>query len=208
MAASPCTKARRGGGSNMNPVFSLVERDGDARSVHMPNVRVENLGAALDNHASGKSDLMTDEAAAFTQLGWNFALASIRQSQQGRIRAPRRRAASSPPTASKVSSRSSNAEFMACISTSAKRTCTATSHEFDFRYSNRERLGVNDVARASRALVGAKGRRLTYETTNCQRALKPSGTSSTANDIGTGAIRRQLELPFGDPSDIDQEILC
>ena len=37
--------------------------------------------------------------------------------------------------------------------------------EFDFRYSNREKFGVNDVARASRALAGAKGRRLTYETT-------------------------------------------
>ena len=38
--------------------------------------------------------------------------------------------------------------------------------EFDFRYSNREKLGVNDVARASLALKGAKGRRLTYETTH------------------------------------------
>ncbi len=38
--------------------------------------------------------------------------------------------------------------------------------EFDFRYSHREKLGVNDVDRASRALKGAKGRRLTYETTH------------------------------------------
>jgi hypothetical protein len=38
--------------------------------------------------------------------------------------------------------------------------------EFDFRYSNREKLGVNDVARASIALKGAKGKRLTYETTH------------------------------------------
>jgi ISXO2-like transposase domain len=38
--------------------------------------------------------------------------------------------------------------------------------EFDFRYSNREKLGVDDTARASRALKGAKGRRLTYETTH------------------------------------------
>ena len=37
--------------------------------------------------------------------------------------------------------------------------------EFDFRYSNREKLGVNDKARASIALKGAKGKRLTYETT-------------------------------------------
>ena len=39
-------------------------------------------------------------------------------------------------------------------------------NEFDFRYSNREKLGVNDIARASIALKGAKGRRLTYETTH------------------------------------------
>ncbi len=38
--------------------------------------------------------------------------------------------------------------------------------EFDFRYSNREKLGVDDNARAARALKGAKGRRLTYETTH------------------------------------------
>jgi hypothetical protein len=34
--------------------------------------------------------------------------------------------------------------------------------EFDFRYSNRVKLGVDDVARADRALVGIKGKRLTY----------------------------------------------
>jgi hypothetical protein len=36
--------------------------------------------------------------------------------------------------------------------------------EFDFRYSNRVALGVDDVERADRALVGAKGKRLTYAT--------------------------------------------
>jgi hypothetical protein len=37
--------------------------------------------------------------------------------------------------------------------------------EFDHRYNNREKLGVNDVERAARALQGAKGKRLTYQTT-------------------------------------------
>src|SRR6185312_2211585 len=46
--------------------------------------------------------------------------------------------------------------------------------EFDFRYSNRERLGVNDVERASIALRGAVGRRLTYETTREQRSAQSS----------------------------------
>ncbi len=37
--------------------------------------------------------------------------------------------------------------------------------EFDFRYSNRQKLGVDDVQRADRALKGVKGKRLTYQTT-------------------------------------------
>jgi hypothetical protein len=36
--------------------------------------------------------------------------------------------------------------------------------EFDFRYSHRVRLGVDDVARADRALKGIVGKRLTYQT--------------------------------------------
>ena len=34
--------------------------------------------------------------------------------------------------------------------------------EFDFRYSDRVRLGVDDLARAVRALQGLTGKRLTY----------------------------------------------
>ena len=37
--------------------------------------------------------------------------------------------------------------------------------EFDFRYSHRSALGVEDAARTDRAIKGAKGKRLTYQTT-------------------------------------------
>jgi len=37
--------------------------------------------------------------------------------------------------------------------------------EFDFRYSNRIALGVDDTARATLALSGVVGKRLTYRTT-------------------------------------------
>ena len=37
--------------------------------------------------------------------------------------------------------------------------------EFDFRYSNREGLDIDDIARAEAALKGFRGKRLTYETT-------------------------------------------
>jgi hypothetical protein len=46
--------------------------------------------------------------------------------------------------------------------------------EFDFRYSQREKLGVNDVERAEIALKGAVGKRLTYQTTRRQRRPQAS----------------------------------
>ena len=36
--------------------------------------------------------------------------------------------------------------------------------EFDFRYSNRIALGINDAQRADNLLLGVRGRRLTYKT--------------------------------------------
>ena len=35
--------------------------------------------------------------------------------------------------------------------------------EFDFRYNNRSALGVNDSQRTVAALLGAEGKRLTYQ---------------------------------------------
>jgi len=37
--------------------------------------------------------------------------------------------------------------------------------EFDFRYSNRMKLGIDDVQRTELAVKGIKGKRLTYRTT-------------------------------------------
>ena len=34
--------------------------------------------------------------------------------------------------------------------------------EFDFRYNNRAKLGINDGERATKALLGIEGKRLTY----------------------------------------------
>ncbi len=40
--------------------------------------------------------------------------------------------------------------------------------EFDFRYSNRAKLGVDDELRTERVVCGIIGKRLTYRTTNQQ----------------------------------------
>jgi hypothetical protein len=44
--------------------------------------------------------------------------------------------------------------------------------EFDFRYSNRIALGVNDVERTERAIRGIIGKRLTYRTTSGKAAAQ------------------------------------
>jgi len=38
--------------------------------------------------------------------------------------------------------------------------------EFDFRYSNRAKLGIDDAERVSRIANGISGKRLTYRTTH------------------------------------------
>jgi hypothetical protein len=45
--------------------------------------------------------------------------------------------------------------------------------EFDFRHNNRIALGVDDPERADRALIGAKGKLLTYATPRSRRAGEP-----------------------------------
>ena len=96
----PMTKVSHGGAKHMNPVFSLVERDSGVRSAYVPDIHAHNLGAVLENHASGKSTLITNEAKMFIELGWNFA--SHQFVNHSKDETP----ASLPPTALKVSSRS------------------------------------------------------------------------------------------------------
>jgi transposase-like protein len=54
-------------------VFTLVERDGRARSFHVANVTAKTLGPVIRKNASRKSTLNTDEAAPYIKLGREFA---------------------------------------------------------------------------------------------------------------------------------------
>lgn len=160
----PGTKVRRGA-SHLNPVFSLVERDGNVKSVHVPNVRAENLHAVLDRHASTKSHFMTDEEHALTAIGWNFASHdTVNHSRDEYVRYEGDKVITTNTVEGffSILKRGMYGVYQHVSEAHLQRYLT----EFDFRYNNRERLGVNDVARASNALAGAKGRRLTYETTH------------------------------------------
>ena len=156
----PGTKVKAGGG-HMNAVLALVERDGGVRSFHVPNVRAENLRTVLGDHASPKSHFMTDEAGAFTLVGWNFAShGTVKHRDNEYVRGD-------------VHTNTIEGFFSILkrgVYGVYQHVSQAHLHrylaEFDFRYSNREKFGVDDSARTVRALKGAKGRRLTYETTH------------------------------------------
>ncbi|MGB6537191.1 MAG: IS1595 family transposase [Xanthobacteraceae bacterium] len=157
------TKVRVGTG-HMRPVLALVERDGSARSFHMPTVRGDNIHAILDSHASTKSDFMTDEGAVFTGIGWNFAShGTVKHTADEYVRREGNRIVTTNTVEGffSILKRGIYGVYQHVSEAHLRRYLT----EFDFRYSHRERLGVNDVARASVALAGAKGRHLTYETT-------------------------------------------
>lgn len=162
----PGTKISKGAG-HMNPVMSLVQRDGGVRSFHVPNVRGDTLRAVLAVHADRTSHFMTDEAAAFTEIGWNFAShGTVKHSEDEYVRGDIH--TNTIEGFFSILKRGVYGVYQHVSEAHLHRYLA----EFDFRYSNRERLGVDDVQRAKIALAGARGKRLTYETTSRGRGAE------------------------------------
>ena len=63
----------RGGAGYMEPVVTLVERKGRARSTHVANVTAKTLGRVLRTQAHRSSDLMTDGWKGYAAVGAEFA---------------------------------------------------------------------------------------------------------------------------------------
>jgi transposase-like protein len=154
----PGMKIKQGGG-HKHAVLALVERDGGVRSFHVPNVKAETLRAIIATHASRTSHLMSDEATAYVAIGWNFAShGSVKHSADEYVRGNIH--TNTIEGFFSILKRGVYGVYQHVSESHLKRYLA----EFDFRYSNREKLGVNDVGRAEIALKGAKGKRLTYAT--------------------------------------------
>ena len=138
--------------------MTLVERDGSARSFHVANVTSKTLRSVIVTNASRKSHLMTDGARMYPAIGKEFAgFSSVDHSSGEYVREGRHH--------------SNTVENYFSI---LKRGIVGTFHhvseahlsryldEFDFRYSNREGLGVTDEARTNKMLNATTGKRLTY----------------------------------------------
>jgi transposase-like protein len=141
-------------------IFSLVEREGRVRSLHLPNVGVETLRAALSTHASPKARFMTDERRFYVMYGWNFASHDYVTHTKGEyVRGDVH--TNTVEGYFSVLKRGLNGVYQHVSQAHLQRYLC----EFDFRYSNREALNIDDTARADIALQGVVGKRLTYRTT-------------------------------------------
>jgi transposase-like protein len=146
-------KGKPGPGSK-SKIVSLVERDGRARSFKVEDFKTATLHGLQRANASTKSRLMTDEGTAH-----NFEFASHETVHHGSGEYARGDVSTNRVEGYfGVFKRGMRGTYQHCGSQHLQRYLD----EFDFRYSNRAKLGVNDTERAALAIKGAAGKRLTY----------------------------------------------
>ena len=138
-------------------VMSLVERGGRVRSFHVPNVTANNLQPIIGRYVSARSRYISDEARIYTGIAWNFAEAasvnhSIKEYVRGDVYT------NTVEGYFSIVKRGIYGIYQHVSEAHLKRYLS----EFDFRYSNRAKLVIEDVERADLVLSGAKGKRLTY----------------------------------------------
>jgi transposase-like protein len=146
-------------------IVSLVERGGSVRSFHVDRVDGATVKEIILQNADRQSELMTDEAPVYIRTGWQFAAHySVNHSQEEWVRDYAH--TNTIEGYFSIFKRGMKGIYQHCKEKHLHRYLA----EFDFRYSNRIRLGVDDEARTALALQGAKGKRLTYGGPDSRRA--------------------------------------
>jgi transposase-like protein len=145
--------------SYRNTVLSLVTRGGEVRSFHVEGTTSGQLIPIIRANISKEAFIVSDEWKAYGALGKEYWMHqtvnhSIGEYVRGIVHTNTIEGYYS------IFKRGMKGVYQHCKEKHLHRYLA----EFDFRYSNRVALGVNDVARADRALKGIVGKRLTYRT--------------------------------------------
>jgi hypothetical protein len=148
------------------PVLSLVERGGRVRSRHVPSVNGRTLGDVMDAEIDKTTYIMTDESPIYPSIAKGFSgHGTVNHSIEEYVRA--------------YFWHTNTAEGYFSI---LKRGIVGTYHhvseqhlkrylcEFDFRYNERAALEVTDEQRATKAVKGVVGKRLTYKLSDGRQA--------------------------------------
>jgi transposase-like protein len=140
-------------------VFTLVEREGRARSRHVVDVTSKSLGEAIATQASRKSYLMTDEAAVYEKIGREFSgHGTVNHSADEYVRTGGFHHTNTAESFFALLKRAVYGQFHHVSEAHLHRYLC----EADFKYNHRSALGIDDATRADALLRGAKGKRLLY----------------------------------------------
>ena len=161
----PDSPQKPNGGYGAMKVLTLIDREsGRARSVVIDELTREAIEPILRENIAREARLMTDEAHRYKRVGKEFA-------EHGAVNHSKDEWVSSADPAIhtqtvenyySVFKRGMRGTYQHCAKRHLHRYCA----EFDFRYSNRVAVGVDDQERADRILAGVKGKRLTYAATD------------------------------------------
>jgi transposase-like protein len=150
-----------------NAVLTLVERGGGARSFHVGSVTKEEILPIVRKNLDRESHVMTDEAARYAKLGDEFADHHAVDHSRGEYGYIDR------ATGVKVNTNTLEGFYsiFKCGMKGIYQHCSEKHlhrylAEFDFRYSHRSKLGVEDRERVSKIAAGIVGKRLTYRRAN------------------------------------------
>lgn len=156
-------KGRRGG-YHKNMVLTLVERGGSARSFHVDGRAISDIMPIVRTNVRRETVINTDEAKYYYDVKREFAghdTVNHSAEEYARYTSNPEYVISTNTVEGYYSifKKGMKGVYQHCAEKHLHRYLS----EFDFRYSNRVKLGVDDETRSERALKGIVGKRLTYK---------------------------------------------
>ncbi len=153
----------RRGYSHKNVVLSLVEHGGEVRSFHVASTKKEAVLPIICANIDRETHVMADESNIYAKLGDDFAKHDSVDHHREEWGYTDRKTGTKINTNTiegyySIFKRGMKGIYQHCSAKHLHRYVA----EFDFRYSNRIRVGVDDEARTARALCGIVGKRLMY----------------------------------------------
>lgn len=156
---------------NMCKVVSLVDRNsGRARSYVVDNVSAKSIKPILEENIAREARLMTDEAPHYKALGKEYRKHdSVNHARDEYVN----REDNTIHTQTiegyfGIFKRGMRGVYQHCDKKHLHRYLS----EFDFRYSNRVALGIDDTQRTEKAIKATVGKRLLYQATSGREAAQ------------------------------------
>ena len=149
------------GYAHKHAVLTLVERGKGSRSFHVDGTSAADLLPIIKANVLPGTHVMTDEAGQYSSLNKFFAAHDFTRHGAGEYVRGNVHSNTVEGFYS-VFKRGMKGVYQHCAEKHLHRYVA----EFDFRYNNRTKLGVDDAQRTDAALKGVVGKRLTYRGTD------------------------------------------